>query len=60
LTPLDPRGPLRRELAKLFERLGDRLGCREEQLRAAALEVLQIDEWGASEDEASNEPHYQE
>jgi hypothetical protein len=60
LQPLDPRGPLRQELARLFERLGQRLGCGEDQLRSAALEVLQDDEWNRPQDASTSEPQDQE
>jgi hypothetical protein len=60
LGPPDPRGPLRAELARLFERLGARLGFSEAQLRAAALEVLRDDEWGEPEPTTTTGPRYQE
>ncbi len=69
LTPPDPRGPLRPELARLFARLSERLGFSEARLRAAALELLQEDEWGrapvpppeaAAAEITANEPRYQE
>jgi hypothetical protein len=56
----DPRPPLRRELTGLFQRLRQRLGFSEDQLRAAALELLQDEEWGCPQEPTSREPRYQE
>lgn len=52
VQPPDPREYLRAELAQLFERLGQH-GFTQEQLRTAAFELLQEQEWSPSRPEAS-------
>jgi len=51
---------VRLELARAFARLSERLGFTEEQLRAAALEVLQADEWETKIAPLSEGSSYQE